>query len=140
MRYNPSVVRVLVCRRLLNTVEFMISEGELALLNATIRVVQQRAQFFVFEGFHDAVPATAAYDVVWQLQTRLHDEGRADYPLISALNNLSEMLTSLDATAGMAVRVAECLTEVGCQELIIHLIAMGVPPDAAVQAVTPLTE
>jgi hypothetical protein len=140
MLHNPSVERVLVRRRLLNTVKFMISEGELALLNAAIRVVQRSAQFFVFEDFHEAVPATAAHDVVWQLQTRLHDEGCTDYPLISALNNLSEMLTSLDATAGKAARVAGCLTAVGCQDLVIHLIAIGVPPDDAVQAVTPITE
>ena len=112
-------------RQGIGTVLIVISPGELALLNAAVRVVQQYSAHSLFKDLGEAVPLTVAYDVVWQLQSLLQTEGCTDHRLTSVLDNLSELFSSLDSTAERAVQASQQLVELGCQELLVHLITIG---------------
>jgi hypothetical protein len=116
----------------------MLSKGRLVLLNEVTRLAAARVGFSMRGTIDADVPGSVAFDVVWQIQEHIALTAAKDASLESALNILAGVLSSLTSTSERDENLAQRLVEMGSKDLSVHLAAVGVAIDAAVQAATVL--
>ena len=121
-----------------DTVQIMLSEGRLVLLNEITRLAVARVGFSMRGTLDTDTPVSVAFHVVWQIQEHIALTAADDTALESALNILAGVLSSLASTSVSEENLAQRLVEMGSRDLSVHLAAVGVAMDAAVQAATVL--
>jgi hypothetical protein len=112
----------------------MLSEGRLLFLREVVGLAASRVGFVMRGDIDGGISAVAASDVVWQIRTHIAHTAAADTRLDAALSVFAGVLNSLEPTRDTELELAQRLVELGSRTLAVHLAALGVGADEAVEA------